>query len=86
MSVTDALGHTTSYAYDALNRQIGRTDALGNTATSAYDPEGNRLASTDAAGKTTASATTPWIGSPRSPMPPAAPSSTPTTRPATARP
>jgi YD repeat-containing protein len=40
LSMTDALGKTTSYGYDALGRQVSITDALGRTSRSIYNPKG----------------------------------------------
>ena len=37
-SSTDALGHTTSKAYDANGNEISSTDADGNQTTYSYDP------------------------------------------------
>lgn len=43
-TVTDQLGHSTSYVFDiALQRPISSTDATGNTTTSTYDPLGRSL-------------------------------------------
>jgi YD repeat-containing protein len=44
---------TTTYAYDALNRQTTITDNLGHTDRSAYDSRGNRVFEEDALGNTT---------------------------------
>ena len=35
--MTDAIGNTTSFSYDALNRMITRTDPSGNTTKYAYN-------------------------------------------------
>jgi len=45
---TDHLGRSTSFAYDALNRQVSRTDALNGVTRYAYDGNGNRVKETDA--------------------------------------
>ena len=39
--------HTTSYSYDALNRQTVAKDTLLGTTTTAYDVVGNVVAVTD---------------------------------------
>jgi RHS repeat-associated protein len=51
--VTDALGHTTTTAYDAADRPTAVTDALGHTSTTQYDAAGRVTASIDALGHTT---------------------------------
>lgn len=43
---------TTSYTFDANNRQVTRTDALGGISRTQYDAVGNRIAETDANGNT----------------------------------
>jgi RHS repeat-associated protein len=53
LSVTDPLGHTTSTAYDALNRPTQTTDANGGVSSIAYDALGNTIRQTDANGNTT---------------------------------
>ena len=40
--LTDELGHTSTYAYDLMNRLIGRIDALEHSKSDAYDAIGNR--------------------------------------------
>jgi YD repeat-containing protein/autotransporter-associated beta strand protein len=52
-STTDALGRTTSYAYDKLGRVLSVTNALGATATTAHDAVGNTVITTDALGRRT---------------------------------
>jgi YD repeat-containing protein len=39
--MTDELGHTSTYAYDLMNRLIGLIDALGHSTSDAYDAIGN---------------------------------------------
>ena len=53
LSITDGLGHTTSYGYDANGNRTSSTNALGQVQTFAYDSAGNLISSTDAAGQTT---------------------------------
>ena len=55
-TITDALGHTTVYGYDADGEQTTVTDGLGHTTTTLYDADGRA---------TTMIA--PWAGPPRSP-------------------
>ena len=50
---TDHLGRSTSFTYDAMNRQLARTDALGGVTRSAYDGNGNVVKETDALGRLT---------------------------------
>jgi RHS repeat-associated protein len=50
---TDALGATTTYAYDREGNRISVTDALGGVTQFEYDIRGNRTATTDALGHTT---------------------------------
>ena len=45
--------YTTSYSYDALDRQLSVTDANGNTTSYTYDAVGNQLSVTDPGGNTT---------------------------------
>ena len=52
-SVTDANGHTTTYAYDMLDLLTHTTNALGYTTYLTNDPAGNKIAETDANGHTT---------------------------------
>ena len=52
-STTDPLGHTTTYHYDGLNRQVETIDALGGTSITAYDAAGNVTSTTDPLGHTT---------------------------------
>jgi YD repeat-containing protein len=51
LSVTNARGFVTSFAYDALNREAKRIEALGTaderTITSVYDANSNFLARAD---------------------------------------
>ena len=53
VSVTEALGHVTSYTYDALGNLTSETDALGNTVKYTYTPEGWLKTVTDAEGRIT---------------------------------
>ena len=41
IATTDPLDHTTTYVYDALNRQVESIDALGGITTDLYDAVGN---------------------------------------------
>src|SRR6266540_1667950 len=50
---TDHLGRSTSFTYDAMNRQVTRTDALAGVSRFAYDGDGNRVKETDALGRVT---------------------------------
>jgi RHS repeat-associated protein len=50
---TDALGRTTSYAYDKIGRAISVTDPLGGIASTAFDAVGNTVISTDVLGSST---------------------------------
>ncbi len=50
-SLTDPMGNTTQWSYDAQNRLTSETDALDNTKTFAYDPAGNLSQYTDADGR-----------------------------------
>ena len=50
---TDAAGHTTTFAYDAVNRLVSAKSPLGETTTTAYDPAGNPKTKTDPRGKVT---------------------------------
>ena len=43
VSVTDTLGHTTSFGYDTACRPVSVTDALGNQQSVVYDAGGNPL-------------------------------------------
>ena len=52
-SMTDANGHTTTYAYDMLDLLTHTTNALGYTTSVTNDPAGNKIAKTDANGHTT---------------------------------
>jgi YD repeat-containing protein len=47
LSTADALGHTTRYGYDALNRKVNTTDATGQITVLSYDLVGNLLSLTD---------------------------------------
>ena len=51
--VSDANGHATHYAYDALNRLAAETDPLTHTTAYGYDRVGNRSVMTDADGGVT---------------------------------
>ena len=53
LTETDALGHVTSYEYDAKGNLTKKTDPMGNITTHAYDWRGNRTATTDCFGTTT---------------------------------
>ncbi len=53
LSILDANGHETTFAYDELNRLITESDALDNTWTYGYDNVGNRISLIDANGATT---------------------------------
>ena len=52
-SVTDPLGHATTYEYDAAGRVVRTIDALGGVATTEYDAVGNVVAETDPLGRRT---------------------------------
>jgi RHS repeat-associated protein len=53
LTETDALGRTTTYAYEpSLNKVTSVTDPLGHVTTNSYDSRGNLLTVTDANGKT----------------------------------
>jgi RHS repeat-associated protein len=52
-STTDALGHTTSYGYDALYRKVSLTDAAGQQTRLTYDATGNLTSLTDPSGNAT---------------------------------
>jgi RHS repeat-associated protein len=47
VSITDAAGKTTSYAYDPFGKPIKTTDAAGNIVTETYDVRGRKIASND---------------------------------------
>lgn len=53
-AVTDGLGNTTSYAYDAMGRCVAVTDPCGNTSRTFYDGLGRVIGETDGAGAHTA--------------------------------
>jgi RHS repeat-associated protein len=54
LTETDALGNTTTYAYDPVfNKVTSITDPLGHTTTFTYDVRGNLLTQTDENGHTT---------------------------------
>jgi len=46
--ITNALGYTTTFSYDALDRLVAQADPLGNTPQYGYDVLGNRTVMTDA--------------------------------------
>jgi RHS repeat-associated protein len=50
-TVTDPLGHVSSFSYDSARRLQTAVDALGNTATTTYDANGNPATYTDALGR-----------------------------------
>ncbi len=52
-SVTDGRGSVTSFAYDSLDRLVGRTDPLGRVEVIAYDANGNPISTTDREGQVT---------------------------------
>ncbi len=52
-TITDRLGNSTSYVYDANGNILQTTDALGNVTTATYDASDNKLTETNALGKTT---------------------------------
>jgi RHS repeat-associated protein len=52
-TVTNALGHTTTYAYDSNANVVAITDALGKTIHYGYDVNGNLVSVTDALSHTT---------------------------------
>lgn len=41
VAMTDPVGNTTTYAYDALNRMVRTVNAAGDTTKTTYDPVGN---------------------------------------------
>src|SRR6185312_3180968 len=47
VSVTDALGKTTTYAYDGFGDLVQTTDPVGNVAAASYDVRGAKIASSD---------------------------------------
>jgi YD repeat-containing protein len=53
LQTSNALGHTTSYAYDPLGRVVFQTDALSGVTSFRYDALGNRLSLTDPVDNTT---------------------------------
>jgi YD repeat-containing protein len=55
-SMTDPLGHTTSYAYDTQRRLTQTQDGLGDFTTFTYDNNGNPQTTTDARGNVTTTA------------------------------
>jgi len=55
-TVTDALNHTTTTAYDPMGRVLSLTDANNNQTTYAYDKVGNLTGVTDALNHTTTTA------------------------------
>jgi len=52
-SVTDPLGHTTTFMYDMKGNLTSVTDPLGNTSSFTYNPAGQVVTSTDRNGKVT---------------------------------
>lgn len=53
LSSTDALGHTTSFGYNAFGQVLYTIDARGMGTTNTYDSSGNLLTAKDALGNTT---------------------------------
>ncbi len=53
MKVTDPLGHTRTYTYDAADNQTGISDALGHRVTKTYDAVNRVVTEQDALGNTT---------------------------------
>ena len=51
--MTDPLGHTTTYGYDAVNNQTAITNTLGHATTYGYDALNRRTSITDPLGNTT---------------------------------
>lgn len=51
--MTDALGRTTTYAFDDAQRVVSTSDALGGVVTVGYDAAGQRTSLTNPRGKTT---------------------------------
>ena len=51
--VTDPLGRSTSYAYDAAGRRVSVTDAAGNVTTAQSEALGRVVAAVDPLGNTT---------------------------------
>jgi len=51
LTVTDALGHTTTYEYDNMDRLIRRTDPVGASESFAYDTMGTWSATPTAKGR-----------------------------------
>jgi RHS repeat-associated protein len=51
LSITDSVGNTTSYTYDALDRQITDTNQLGKTRSYGYDAVGDLISSIDRNGR-----------------------------------
>jgi YD repeat-containing protein len=49
----DALGHRTSYVFDASLHLVSRTDRNGHTTTAEYGPQGHPTKVTDALGNVT---------------------------------
>ena len=67
LSVTDALGRTTTFQYDTMNRKVAESDPLPNsmavtapTTTWTYDADGNMLSETDPLGNTTSTSYDGW--------------------------
>ncbi len=53
LSISDGLGHPTTFNYDTLSRVITTTDALNNRTTYTYNPVGQRTTLTDAKSQST---------------------------------
>ncbi len=53
LTIQDGNNHTTTFAYDAMNRLLSETDPLGNMWSHTYDTLGNRASMTDANGAVT---------------------------------
>ena len=51
LAITDSVGNTTSYTYDALNRQITDTNSLSKTRSFGYDAVGSLVSSIDRNGR-----------------------------------
>jgi len=60
LSITDPLGHTTSFGYDTNGNRSAVTNALQQVQRSTFDACGNVLSFTDAAGQTTSFSYDQW--------------------------